>query len=66
MMIIEPKYEIGSTVFLITDNEQLPRIVMSIIVNKYDLIYELINTTTTSRHYDFEISDTKNILTNAF
>lgn len=61
-MIIEPKYEIGSTVFLITDENQLPRIVMSIIVNKYDLIYELINTTTTSRHYDFELSDTKNIL----
>lgn len=64
-IVIEPKYDIGSIVYLVTDEQQLPRIVMSIIVNKYDLIYELINTTTTSRHYDFEISETKNILVNA-
>lgn len=62
MMVIEPIYEIGQTVYLVTEKEQLPRLVIAIIVNKYDLLYELINTTTTSRHYDYEITDTKNVL----
>ena len=61
MMVIENKYEIGQTVYLITDEDQLPRIIMAIIIENCGVMYEMINTTTTSRHYDFEISDEKHL-----
>jgi len=61
MMIIENKFEIGQTVYLITDEDQKPRLVLSIKVNKYDLIYELTSGSNNSYHYDFEISDEKQL-----
>lgn len=60
-MIIENKFEIGQTVYLITDEDQKPRLVLSIKVNKYDLIYELTSGSNNSYHYDFEISDEKQL-----
>lgn len=62
MINIDNKFDIGQTVYLKTDQEQLPRMVISIAVNKYDLLYELIVNTSTSRHYDFEISEEANVL----
>lgn len=62
MMVLDNKYEIGQTVYLITDSEQLPRIVFCFIVYRNELLYRLATGTTTSEHYDFEISETKNLI----
>ena len=64
-MVIENKYEIGQKVYLITDPEQMPRMITGIIVNKYDLIYEMICGTHQSTHYDFEISAEKDYATHS-
>lgn len=64
MLNIDNKFDIGQCVYLKTDPDQNARIITSIIVNKYDLIYEMIYSTSVSRHYDFEISETKNELVN--
>jgi len=58
-MVIENKYDIGQTVYLKTDQDQKPRIVLAINVNKYDLTYDVASGTSLSRHYDFEISEEK-------
>jgi hypothetical protein len=58
-------YEIGDTVYLKTDEHQLPRIVFCFKVYENDLLYELVCGTVTSAHYYFEISKEKNVLINA-
>jgi hypothetical protein len=60
-MIIENKFDIGQTVYLITDEDQHPRLITSIIVNKYDLLYQMNNGTLQSTHYDYEISAEKQL-----
>lgn len=62
MMIVDNKFEIGQIVYLKTDEDQLQRIITSIQVNKYDIIYTLTCGVTSSGHYDYEISDKKNVL----
>lgn len=56
MMNIDNKYNIGDVVYLVTDAEQLPRIVTAITLTKYELIYEVYAGTVQSKHYDFELS----------
>lgn len=60
-MIIENKFNIGQTVYLLTDEDQKPRLITSIIVNKYDLLYQMNNGTLQSTHYDYEISEEKQL-----
>lgn len=60
--VIDNKYEIGDTVYLITDKEQMARLVYSFIVYRNEILYTLATGITNSNHYDFEITDTKNIL----
>lgn len=62
MMVIKNKFDIEDIVYLTTDGEQVKRMIVSITVNKYDLIYELAYGAHTSKHYDFEISINKNVL----
>ena len=62
MMIIDNKYEIGQTVYLITDKDQEARVVHAFKVFRSEILYCLCCGTMTSEHYDFELSDTKNIL----
>jgi hypothetical protein len=62
MMVIEAEYNFGDIVYLKTDSEQKPRIVFAIKVYKTDVLYELACGTTTSMHYDFEISKEVNVL----
>lgn len=64
MMVINNKHEIGDIVYLITDADQLKRIVFSIVVYKTDIIYKVTAGTIISEHYEFEISDEKNVLAN--
>ena len=64
-IVIDNKFEIGDTVYLVTDREQQPRMVFSFVVYRNEVIYRLATGTTTSDHYDFELSGTKNILADA-
>lgn len=63
-MVIDNKFEIGQMVYLKTEEEQLPRIITCIIVDMGSVMYELINCTTTSCHYEFELSLERNQILN--
>lgn len=62
MMIIDPKFEIGQSVFLKTDTDQKERLVYSYVVYGTHIIYRLACGSEGSDHYDFEISEEKKIL----
>lgn len=59
MMVIDTKYEIGEAGYLKTDRDQVPRLVYAFLVFRSEIIYRLAYGTTTSEHYDFEISREK-------
>ena len=59
-MIIPNAYEIGETIYLKTDPDQLPRVVTCIQVTKQDLVYFVASGERESHHYDFEMSKEKN------
>lgn len=59
-MEINNKYKIEEVVFLITDEEQLMRIVTGIQINKNGLLYRLACGTSESWHYEYEIATDKN------
>ena len=62
-MVIDNKYEFEEIVYLKTDQEQMPRIVVSVEVYKGgELLYKLACGTATSSHYEFEMSREKNVL----
>lgn len=62
-IVIDNRHEIGDTVFLKTDPDQLYRMIMAFKVFKDgELLYELVQGTISSYHYDFEISTERNIL----
>lgn len=61
-MLIDNQFEIGDVVYLKTDKEQSPRIVYCIKVLKDGYLYDLACGTTTSSHYDFELSKEVNVL----
>lgn len=63
MMIIENKHEIGDTVYLVTDEDQKKRIVVSIWVKPgNNILYELSQGNCSSYHYEFELSAEKDVL----
>jgi hypothetical protein len=62
MMVINNIFDLGQTVYLTTDNEQRRRVVSEIKVRPTGLVYELSCGTGTSYHYDFEISETIDVL----
>jgi hypothetical protein len=53
-MKIETKYDIQEIVYLITDNEQLERMITGFTVTSTGIIYRLAYATNESWHYDFE------------
>lgn len=63
MMVIDNKFELGETVFLMTDPEQFPRIVTALSVNPNGIIYKLAQGVNESYHYDCEISREKALYT---
>lgn len=64
-MTIPNKYELKQTVYLKTDGEQLARIVTGIHIRPNNcMLYSLSCGTSETNHYDFEISEEKNILLN--
>jgi len=63
MMVINNKFEIGETVYQITDPNQFPRIITRFCVNPEGVVtYELYSGCIASWHYDFEFSREKNVL----
>lgn len=63
MMVIDNKYEIGETVYLVTDKEQLQRMVTGICQKNGYILYELSQGTGSCWASDIEISKEVNILT---
>lgn len=61
-MTINNRYAIGQIVYLITDTDQKPRIVIGFAVFIGTIKYIIGQSEDDSSHYDFEISATKNIL----
>lgn len=62
-MVIDNKFTHGDVVFLITDPEQQPAIVVSIEIYKIgEIMYKINRGTVSSYHYEFELSTEKNIL----
>lgn len=62
-MEIKNVYNHEEIVYLRTDTDQKPRIITSIEVFKRgELLYKLSQSTTSSYHYDYEISRDRNIL----
>lgn len=62
-MIINNKYSLTQKVFLVTDGEQQERMITSIqVTGDGGIMYQLSCGTSTSWHYDGEISEDKNIL----
>ena len=62
-MTINNRYEIGEIVYIKTDLEQLPCIVVELVVSKNSIMYVLSRNLDTCKFYDYELSDTpdKNI-----
>lgn len=61
-MNIKNKFEIGQEVYIITDREQNKGFVTSIIVRPNNLlVYQVSSSIDISEHYDFEITDSKEI-----
>jgi len=61
-MKIENEFDLEQSVFLITDTDQLLRIVTGIKIYKNGLLYALSCGISESWHYGFEIATTKNFL----
>lgn len=57
--VFEYKYEIGETVYLVTDPDQIPRKVFCFIVFRNEVLYKLACGERESTHYDFELSTEK-------
>ena len=61
---MEIEYSMADIVYLITDNEQLPRIVVGINVRPGAVTYILNQATEVSEHYGFEITAEFDVLKN--
>jgi hypothetical protein len=62
MMVIDPKYDIGETVYLKTDKEQEARIVFAYRVFRNEISYQLACGVSNSDHYEFELSREKDVI----
>ena len=61
-MTINNKYHIGQTVYLITDDQQLPRMVLAVQVRANNqIVYTLAGGTDESFHFEMEISAEKTL-----
>lgn len=62
MMVIDNKFEYGQTVYLKTDKEQLPRLVVSIHCRGQNITYSLAQGINETTHHDVEISEYINVV----
>lgn len=59
MMLIDNKFDLGQTVYLVTDADQSPRIVTRLFIAPEGIVYELCCGTARSEHYDIEMQAEK-------
>ncbi len=62
MMVIDNIFDIGQTVYLKTDVDQVPRMVVRYSVTKETVLYILASGEKETTHYDIEISETKDVV----
>lgn len=63
MINIKNQYDFGDIVYLRTDPDQLPRVIVAIEVYKDgEIQYMVKQRSTTSYHYPYELSDEKDVL----
>ena len=55
-MLIDSKYNFGDIVYLVTDEDQNPRMITCMTVAPTGILYELSMGTNTTKHYDIEFS----------
>lgn len=56
---MKPKYHIGEIVYLISDSDQLPRIITGIMFRPHGFCYYISCATEETRHYEIEVSHEK-------
>lgn len=62
-MLVNNVFELKQQVYLKTDINQKPRIITSIVVcGDGGILYEVASANEYSKHYDFEISENKDVL----
>ena len=61
-MVINNIFNIGQIVYLKTDKDQIPRLVVRFSVTREAVLYVLAQGTGESTHYDIEISEEVNVL----
>lgn len=61
-MFIENEFNLRQVVYLKTDKDQLPRIITAIKIVPEGLMYELSQGPNNSWHYDFEITETVDVM----
>ena len=62
LLILEPKFSLKDIVYLVTDKEQLERIVIGYyVINNGGIKYDLMQGATSQYHWDFEITKEKKI-----
>lgn len=62
MMKVNNKYTFGDIVYLITDPEQLKRVVTAIIAKPDGILYEVSQGVDAQNHYECELSDVQDIM----
>ena len=63
MMVIDNKFNIGDSVYLKTDREQYERIITGMCLRVNGIVsYEVASGTLSTWHYEFELSNEKDIL----
>lgn len=61
-MLVDSAFKIGDFVYLKTDTEQLKRIVTGMIIRPTGVSYELVCGETYTSHFEFELSNEKDVL----
>lgn len=62
-MRIDNKFQLKETIFLKTDQDQLPRLIVAIkVLPENGILYEVCTKTSCSYHYDFEMSNERDVL----
>lgn len=64
-MMIDNRFDIGQLIYIKTDPEQNQRIVTGVCVRPNSILYEVSFGASSSSHYDFELSEEKNVLLSA-
>lgn len=61
-MLVKNTFRIGQVIYIKTDPEQLPRIVIALRVTPDSIMYEVAYIGQVSLHYDLEINADKDVL----